>query len=140
MATMTNTEREAFLAPPRLGMLTTLKADGTPITVPVWFDWDGRAVGVFASATSGKVRRLERNPHASLLVANNVGEPEAWVAFDGAVTITAEGASELAERLAERYWDMSDAAHRATVESWRQHAAGLRLLTLLPSAIRTSTG
>ena len=140
MATMTDAEREAFLAEPRLGMLSTLGADGAPVTVPVWFEWDGAAARVFTGAATGKARRIERDARASLLAPNKVGEPEAWVAFEGDVTIVVDGAIELAERLAHRYWDMNDGAHRAELESWRKAAAHLRVLELTPRRIRTSKG
>lgn len=137
---MTDAERDAFLATPRLGMFSTLSADGAPITVPVWFEWDGAAVRLFSGAATGKVRRAERDPRASLLAANSIGEPEAWVAFDGDVAIIDGGAIELAERLAHRYWDMRDERHRAELESWRAAAAHLRVLQLAPRRIRTSKG
>jgi PPOX class probable F420-dependent enzyme len=134
---MTPHEIEQFLASPRLGMLTTLREDGSPVTLPVWFEWDGRTVRVFTSAGSGKVRRIERDPRATLLVANHIDEPEAWVAFDGEVTVSKEGAFELAERLAQRYWDMTKPEHRATVDSWRSAAPALRVLSLRPARIRS---
>jgi PPOX class probable F420-dependent enzyme len=140
MPAMTDAERDAFLAKVRLGSLATLRDDGSPVAVPVWFEWDGAAVRCFTSAGSGKVRRLQRDPRASLLVVNNLDEPEAWVAFDGEVTITREGAIELAERLARRYWDLADPAHRAELETWRKAAAALRVLELIPKRIRTSSG
>jgi PPOX class probable F420-dependent enzyme len=140
MAAMTDTERDAFLAVPRLGMLSTLVADGAPVTVPVWFEWDGTAARVFSGAATGKVKRIERDPRASLLVANSIGEPEAWVAFDGEITIVPEGAIELAERLAHRYWDMTDEKHHAELASWPAAAAHLRVLELTPRRIRSSRG
>ena len=140
MATMTDAEREAFLSTTRLGMLSTLAASGAPVTVPVWFEWDGETVRMFSGAATGKVRRIERDQRASLLVTNSIGEPEAWVAFDGEVAISKEGAFELAERLAHRYWDMADARHRSELESWKKTAPHLRVLTLTPRAIRSSNG
>jgi PPOX class probable F420-dependent enzyme len=137
---MTTAERDAFLAVPRLGMFSTLAADGAPVTVPVWFEWDGTAVRLFSGAATGKVRRIERDPRASLLVANSIGEPEAWVAFNGDVTVVAEGAIELAERLAERYWDLTVEQHRTELASWRAAAAHLRVLQLTPRRIRSSKG
>lgn len=138
MASMTDAERDEFLAPPRIGMLSTLRGDGFPSAVPVWFEWDGRLVRVFTSARSGKVSRLQRDARASLIVANSVGEREAWVAFDGVVSIKEEGAIELAGRLARRYWDVTDARRRETLALWRKGASALRLLELTPHAIRTS--
>ena len=135
---MTAAERDAFLAKVRLGILTTLREDGSPVAVPVWFEWDGAAVRVFTSVLSEKIRRLERDPRASLLVVNHVGEPEAWVAFDGSVTIRRDGAFELAERLAQRYWVLADAGHQAELGRWRTAAGALRVLELIPARIRSS--
>jgi PPOX class probable F420-dependent enzyme len=140
MASLSAAEREAFLAVPRVGILTTLRADGSPVAVPVWFEWDGAAVRLFSSVTSGKIARLERDARASLLVANSVGEPEAWVAFDGAATITRDGAFELAERLAGRYWDMQDPERQATLALWRESAAALRVVEITPRRVRSSKG
>lgn len=140
MAKMSDADRDRFLAVTRLGMLSTLAADGAPLTVPVWFDWDGEAVRMFSGATSGKMRRIARDPRASLLVPNSVGEPEGWVAFDGSVQVSTEGAIELAERLAPRYWDMTRPELRAEVDGWKRNAAGMRLLVLRPAAIRSGTG
>jgi PPOX class probable F420-dependent enzyme len=137
---MTAAERDEFLAVPRLGMLTTLREDGAPVTVPVWFEWDGVAVRVFSGADSGKVKRIKRDPRASLTVPNVMGEPEAWVAFDGRAAISSEGAIELSERLAHRYWDMGDAGHKKTLGEWRASAAYLRVVELKPESVRTSKG
>ena len=51
--------------------------------------------------------------------------------------ILEEGAAELAERLAERYWDLDDPDKRATVATWRRASAVLRLLELIPTAVRS---
>jgi PPOX class probable F420-dependent enzyme len=140
MSTMRKDERETFLATPRLGILATLRDDRAPIAVPVWFEWDGTVVRMFTGAASPKTRRIERDARASLLVTNAVGEDEAWVAFDGTIAASVDGAIELAERLADRYWDMTDAGHGAAVDGWRATAGQLRTLTLTPAAVRTSRG
>ncbi len=100
---MTDEERDRFLAKPRYGILNFLRADGSPIAVPVWFDWTGEAVRIFSSVISPKLKRLQADPRASLLVVNDIFEPEAWVAFDGAASIHEDGGSELVEQLASRY-------------------------------------
>ena len=137
MATMTDQERDRFLAEPRYGILNTLRSDGSPVAVPVWFDWNGETLRMFTSVLSPKVRRLQADPRASLLVVNHLAEPESWVAFDGPVSIQEEGGFELAERLAPRYWDLSDPERRSTLELWRKAAGALRVLELKPARIRT---
>ena len=130
-------DRDAFLAETRLGVLTTIGGGGMPVAVPVWYEWDGERARVFSNATSAKIRRLERDPRASLLVTNVVGEPEYWVAIDGTIAVRREGAVELAERLAARYWDLRDPDRAAAVQLWRDHPAALVLLELTPARIRT---
>lgn len=137
---MTPTEVEALLGETRLGILTTLRADAMPVSVPVWYEWDGERALCFSSATSKKITRLQRDNRASLLVVRDAGEPEGWVALEGEVEVRREGAWELAERLAGRYWDMSDADHQATVASWREEADALRLLVLTPAEQRSYDG
>jgi PPOX class probable F420-dependent enzyme len=136
---LTDAERDAFLARTRLGMFSSLRADGSPVTVPVWYEHDGAAVRLFAGSTSGKVARLRRDPRATLLVPNDVGEPEMWVAFDGRCTIDtdADAALALAERLAQRYWDMSDAAKQREVASWR---GGIVTVAMAVESVRSSKG
>jgi PPOX class probable F420-dependent enzyme len=129
----------AFLAATRLGVLMTLRADGSPIGVPVWYEWTGTAVCMFADRNSAKVARIAADPRASLLVANQVGEPERWVAFDGSIEIVDRGGIDLAEKLAGRYWDLALPAHRDTLNTWRQHAESLCLLRLTPTRIRSGS-
>jgi PPOX class probable F420-dependent enzyme len=140
MASMSKEAREALLSQPQVGILATLGEDGAPIAVPIWFEWDGKCARMFTSGMSPKVRRLQKDPRASLLVARPAGEPEEWVAVDGTVEIHEEGALQLAERLAERYWDLSDEGHKATLELWRKASQTLRLIELKPTRIRSQVG
>lgn len=137
MTKMNDDERERFLAEPRYGILTTVRSDGLPIGVPVWFDWDGETVRMFTGVNSPKIKRLQGDPRASLLVVNHLTENEAWVSFDGPVSIHEEGGLELAEALAPRYWDLSDPRRQETLELWRKAAAAMRLLELRPVRVRS---
>ncbi|MDA1330473.1 MAG: pyridoxamine 5'-phosphate oxidase family protein [Chloroflexi bacterium] len=129
--------RETFLAETRYACLTTQGSDGTPYTVPVWFEWDGTVVRFFTSISSPKIRRIRQNPRISLLMVNHLSEREAWVTFTGKATIHTAGGIALAERLAAKYWDLSDPNKRQTVESWRSAADNLCVVELVPDSIRT---
>ncbi len=138
MATMTSDADQFLARRPRYAMLTTLRGDGSPTTVPVWFEWNGRVVAMFCGATSTKLVRLRRDPRVTVLVGNEVDEPEYWVAFDGEARIGESGGSELAQRLAPRYWDLEDPQRAATLGQWTAAGdAGFRLITLEPEVIRT---
>ena len=129
--------RDEFLAKPRLAILITNDAPGAPIGVPVWFEWTGTKVQMFAGKETPKIDRIKRDARASVLVTNAVGEPEAWVAFDGLIDLNDDGGIELATRLADQYWNMDDERLRSVLTSWQQAPDEFCLLTLRPKKIRT---
>jgi PPOX class probable F420-dependent enzyme len=133
---MTDAQRDAFLSDRRYAILTTLRMDGTPVSVPVWYEWDGQVLRMFAYETSGKLKRLQDDPRATVLVANHPGEIEKWVSFDGRVTVHREGGIEMAERVFDLYYPAGD-ERRAALESWREVSDKWRLLELKPDAIRS---
>ena len=111
-----------FLARPRLGFLTVAPASqaGWPSPRPVWFEHTPAGeVQIFSGARSPKVARVRATPKASLLVANDVDEPEHWILFVGAAAVHTDGTVDLAERLAERYWDLGDPARAASLQEFR---------------------
>ncbi len=128
--------RDAFLAEPRLAILMMNRSSGVPMGVPVWFEWTGSEVHMFAAAGSAKLRRLAQDDRVSVLVTNRVGEPEAWIAFDGRLRQSDEAAGPLVDRLGGRYWDMNDPEKRATLDSWIENESAFVLLTLEPERIR----
>ena len=136
MPKMDAAERERFLARTRLGILSSNRKDGRPLSVPVWFDWDGRTVRMFAAKDSPKVRRLTADPRVSLLAVNHLDEPEGWVAFDGEVTI-GDGDFALVEKLAERYWDLELPVPRDTLAAWRAAKDAFCFLEFEPTEIRS---
>lgn len=98
-----------FLRRPLHGFLTV--AGGQPR--PVWFEATAGGVELFTEPDAPKVRRLRRDPRASIIVAAPVGERERWVAVAGRVSEEPDGAHDLAARLAARYWDLDDPARAA---------------------------
>ncbi len=137
MAKMTEAERDKFLAEIRFGYLTTLTGDGAPRTVPVWYDWDGHIVKIFTNIGSPKVKRIQRDPRVTLLVANDRSEYEAWVSFDGTAEIRMEGSVELIEKLAKRYWDLSDPNRQAMLNGMKSASALWCIIEWVPTQIRT---
>jgi PPOX class probable F420-dependent enzyme len=61
-------DMETFLSEPHVGVLATLRRDGLPYTVPVWFLW--REERFWISGTYERVwcRQLQADPRASLCV------------------------------------------------------------------------
>ncbi|WIM89587.1 pyridoxamine 5'-phosphate oxidase family protein [Candidatus Mycobacterium wuenschmannii] len=64
------TEDEAWEAvdAAHTGTLTTLRRDGMPIALPVWFAVEDRTVVLTTPSTTKKVARIRRDPRASFLV------------------------------------------------------------------------
>jgi PPOX class probable F420-dependent enzyme len=65
---LTKEEAWAVLADAHTGILTTMKANGTPISLPMWFVAIDERVYVVTPETTKKVARLRRNPRVSFLV------------------------------------------------------------------------
>ncbi|WP_033338816.1 pyridoxamine 5'-phosphate oxidase family protein [Catenuloplanes japonicus] len=102
-------EDQEFLARPLLGFLTVAAGPLPPQPRPVWFEaTEDGTVQLFTGPETAKVRRLRRDPRASVVVAAPATERERWVAVAGRVTIEEDGAHELVARLAARYWDLTD--------------------------------
>jgi general stress protein 26 len=98
-----------FLARPLHGFLTVAAGPQPPQPRPVWFEATGEGtIQLFTGPDTVKVRRLRRDPRASIIVAAPVGERERWVSVAGRTTVETDGGRELAERLAARYWDLDD--------------------------------
>src|SRR5438876_1621908 len=56
------------LARTHTGILTSLKSDGTPITLPLWFVALDERIYFSAPARTKKIARLRRNPRCCFLV------------------------------------------------------------------------
>ncbi|MBM9469491.1 pyridoxamine 5'-phosphate oxidase family protein [Nakamurella leprariae] len=105
-----------LLRRPLYGFLSVAAGPTPAQPRPVWFEaTDEGTVQLFTGPGTVKIRRLRRDPRASLVVASPVGEPERWVSVAGRATMTADGAHDLAGRLAERYWDLRDPARAAAL-------------------------
>jgi hypothetical protein len=108
-ATSLTAEDLEFLRRPLHGFLTVAGGPVPPQPRPVWFEATAEGtVQLFTPPNSLKVRRLRRDPRASLVVAAPVGERERWVSVAGRTTVEPDGAHDLSRRLAARYWDLGD--------------------------------
>jgi PPOX class probable F420-dependent enzyme len=136
MTAMDDAIRDAFLTERRYGILTTLNQDGSPVSVPIWYEWDGSVLRMFSWAKAGKIKRLESDPRATVIVANHPDEAEGWVSFHGRIEIKEEGGLALAERVFDRYYPEGD-SRRGALDRWRKVKDEWRLLELRPETIRS---
>jgi PPOX class probable F420-dependent enzyme len=113
----------AELAASHTGILTTLRADGTPIALPVWFVVLDRRIYVSGPAPSKKFARVARNPRCSFLVESG----ERWAELR-AVHLTGTATAVTDPELLERVGAALDEKYRsfrtnvdAMPDATRQH-------------------
>jgi nitroimidazol reductase NimA-like FMN-containing flavoprotein (pyridoxamine 5'-phosphate oxidase superfamily) len=103
-----------FLARPLHGFLSVAAGTQPPQPRPLWFEATTKGtLQFFTEPGSLKLRRLARDPRASLVVAAPVGERERWISVAGHTTVEPDEAHDLASRLAARYWDLTDPTRAA---------------------------
>jgi PPOX class probable F420-dependent enzyme len=106
MATTTTHLTEAQLAfvreNPFVGVVTTLRRDGSPHSTVVWVDEeDGRIVFNTAEGRC-KPRELRADPRVALLVLDP-NDPYRWLAVTGTAELTHDGARDQVDRLSNKY-------------------------------------
>ncbi|MER5932414.1 pyridoxamine 5'-phosphate oxidase family protein [Streptomyces sp. NPDC002054] len=100
-----------LLRRPLYGFLSVAGGPLPPQPRPVWFEVTAEdTIQLFTGPDTPKVRRLRRDPRASIVVAAPVGEREHWVSISGRTTVEPDGAHDLAARLAARYWNLDGPA------------------------------
>ncbi|WP_019928438.1 pyridoxamine 5'-phosphate oxidase family protein [Nocardia sp. BMG111209] len=123
------------LAASHTGILTTLTADGRPITLPVWFVVDDRTIGLQTPRGAKKSARIRRDPRAAFLVESG----ELWaelraVHLSGTVAEVTDPAE--ADRIAAAF-DRKYAAFRTPATdlpaATRDHYAALTYLRFTPA-------
>ena len=89
--------------------LTTLRADGSPHTTPVWFVFDGEAISVATAARNAKVRNLRGDPRVSVAIDGTAAAP---LVAQGVASVSRLGDTPagIAEAFARKYggWDIRD--------------------------------
>ena len=87
--TMKDADVRAFMGSgSRTGKLATVKSDGSPHVVPIWFDFDTDGAVVFLThEDSVKARNMRRDPRVSLLT-DDEEMPFSWAKIDGTVTFS----------------------------------------------------
>lgn len=127
-------EAWTFLASAHTGIFTTLRSDGFPVALPVWFVTLDRTICIGAPAGTKKIMRVRRDPRASFLVEQG----ERWaelqaVHLSGRVEIVADEdvARQVTQALDVKYREFRTPA-AAMPEDARKHYAQSTILRLHP--------
>lgn len=79
MIRLTTDEAWEVVAAAHTGIRTTLRRDGMPVTLPVWFVVEDRTIAVMTPAGTKKIARIRHDPRASFLVESG----ERWAELRG---------------------------------------------------------
>lgn len=102
---MTKAEyREFLLRGTKTGKLATVRKDGRPHVVPIWFDLDGDAVIFTTGGRSVKFLNMKRDPRVSITIDDQT-PPYSYVMIEGAVSFSEDPGELLywATRIGGRY-------------------------------------
>lgn len=83
--------------------LGSVKSNGRPHLVPVWFLWDGQSFLIFSQPNNQKIRNIQHEPHVTLALDDTKGGEDV-VLIEGTATLeeTAPDQATIA-RYAEKY-------------------------------------
>ncbi len=108
---MTANGQSAELLPPRavellggtgLVVLTTLNADGSPHSTPVWALCEGGQIVMSTVSKRKKARNLARDPRASVVVLD-AANPACYFSVSGEAILTPDDDRRVLDRLAQMY-------------------------------------
>ena len=131
---LTPDEAWDVLARAHTGILTTLRRDGMPISLPMWFVALDRTICISAPSGTKKLSRLRHDPRASFLVESG----ERWAELE-AVHLTGRVEEVIDENEVARIADALDGKYAAfrtesteMSQATRAHYSGRTYLRLVP--------
>lgn len=130
---MTEEEYMAFLlGGTKTGKLATVRQDGRPHVVPVWFHMDGDKIVFNTGKGSVKARNILRDPRVSITV-DDQAPPYSFVTVEGTVSISEDREETLhwATRIGGRYMGLD----RAEEFGKRNATEGELTVKITPSKI-----
>jgi PPOX class probable F420-dependent enzyme len=101
-----DTRIQGFLDTKEIVILATLKADGAPLAMPMWFLYDPAFLTMISEAGTHKVRNLRRDPRVCVVAeAGGAGAPLRGVTVQGFAEFLSDGPERraLVERFHAKY-------------------------------------
>jgi len=110
---------DAFLTRPNAAVIATVRADGSPVTVATWYDWEDGRLLVNMDESRKRLAHLRADPRVSLTVMD-LSDWSVHVSLQGRV-VSLEDDPDLAgiDRLSVRYTGQPYAVRdRRRVSAW----------------------
>jgi PPOX class probable F420-dependent enzyme len=114
MASLTD-DQKAFLEQPFVGVVTTIRADGSPHNTVVWVDVEDGIVSFNTALGRAKPKHLEQDPRAGVTVIDP-NDSFKWISVDGPAELTTEGADAQIDKLAKKYMGLDEYPYRTPEE------------------------
>lgn len=130
---MTKAEyREFLLRGTKTGKLATVRRDGRPHVVPIWYDLDGDTLVFTTGEQSVKYKSMKRDPRVSITVDDQT-PPYSYVMIEGTVSFSEDPGELLrwATRIGGRYMG----ADKAEAYGKRNSTPGEVIVRIIPSKI-----
>ena len=106
---------QEFLEQPYVGVVTTLREDGSPHNTVVWVDVDDGVPSFNTAFGRAKPKHLEHDQRAALTVVDPADHYR-WLAVDGQVELTTDGADGQIDKLAKKYTGADEYQNRQAGE------------------------
>jgi PPOX class probable F420-dependent enzyme len=117
---MTEAEIDQLLAEPRIARLSTINPDGTPHTLPIWYEWRDGEVLVSTQTIQRKVRNMQRDRRVTVLIDSDQ-MPYRGVMIYGEALLDTNDAASKRVTIFERYFGDRTAAEdyaRQMADKW----------------------
>ena len=101
-ATDLTREQMQFLDQPFVGVVTTLRSDGSPHSTVVWVEQQNGEVSFNTATGRAKERHLDADSRLSLTVVDPA-DPYRWISISGHADLTTDDADAQIDRLAKKY-------------------------------------
>jgi PPOX class probable F420-dependent enzyme len=132
METLTPEQRAFLMEQARTAKLATVRKDGRPHVVPVWFDMDGDTLIFTTEQTTLKAANIRRDPRVCLCVDDET-PPFAFILIEGTANMSADSDARLywTTRIGGRYMG----AELAETYGKRNSVEGELLVRVTPTKV-----
>ncbi len=132
MVKLTTEQRNFLVEPVHTGKLATVRKDGRPHVVPIWFDLDGDTIVFTTGHTSVKALNMRRGPRVCLCI-DDEQPPFSYIQIEGTASFSTDSEALLywATRIGGRYMG----ADQAEAYGQRNAVPGELLMRITPTRI-----
>jgi PPOX class probable F420-dependent enzyme len=116
MSQLKEQEKKFLDENPFVGIVTTLRDDGSPHSTVVWVDMEDGKPSFNTALGRAKPKHLQHDPRASLLVVDP-DDAYRWVAVSGHTKLTEDGADAQIDKLAKKYIGKDEYPWRKSTET-----------------------